>query len=189
MVYLKLTDSASLSRPKKASTSITRPFKGATDGIYLLVRLRAATAASSSFWAWSSANCFSTKSLASVSALVFFSSIALLCLSLCLVLLRHRILNGKKSNNKLTLHNAFSGSTSKKSLRLQGIAIASKSEASLIWRAAADPKSAEHPHLRQDFNPLGGGRVFEDVFIGHVSGWIVQQNQSSEDRFFTLLCL
>lgn len=63
--------------------------------VYLVVRLRAVLAASSSFWAWSSVNCFSTESLASVSALVFFSSMALLCLSFCLVLVRQRILKEK----------------------------------------------------------------------------------------------
>lgn len=66
--------------------------------LYLLMRLLAALAASSSFWAWSSDSCFSTETLASVSALVFFSSIALVCLSLCLVLLRHRILKRNKNS-------------------------------------------------------------------------------------------
>lgn len=85
---------------------------GGFDAAYLVVRLRAALAASSSFWAWSSARCFSTDSLASVSALVFFSSMALLCLSFCLVFVRQRIL--RRSHQTLIIGNDLGKETYQK---------------------------------------------------------------------------
>lgn len=50
---------------------------------------RSKKAASSNFWERTSASCFSTTNLLSVSNLAFFSNMAQLCLSFCLDLLRY----------------------------------------------------------------------------------------------------